>query len=66
MGDAAAEAGLEFWLLIFGVGNPFGGCGNDPMLTVFRSALAGFVAGEMALTGLGVGKPEADPFWDFA
>lgn len=25
IGDAVAEAGLEFWLLIFGVGRPLGG-----------------------------------------
>lgn len=36
------------------------------MLMVFRSALAGFVAGEMPLTVFGVGKPEADPVCDFA
>lgn len=67
IGDAVADAGLEFWLFIFGVGSPFGGCGNDPILIVLRSALAGFVAGEMPLTAFGVGRPEAaEPFCAFA
>jgi len=60
IGDAVAEAGLEFWLFILGVGSPFGGCGKDPMLIVFRNALAGFVAGEIPLAGLGAGSPEGE------
>jgi hypothetical protein len=65
MGEAVAEAGLELWLFILGVGRLFGGCGKDPMLMVFLSALAGFVAGEMALAGFGAGKPEAEAFCGF-
>jgi len=35
------------------------------MLIVFLKALAGFVAGDMALAGLGAGKPETEVFCGF-
>jgi ApbE superfamily uncharacterized protein (UPF0280 family) len=55
-------------VFILGVGRPFGGCGKDETLIVFRNALAGFVAGEMPLRAVfGVGRPdEAETVCDLA
>lgn len=61
-GEVVVEGGLEFWLF----GTPFGGCGKEPTLIVLRRALAGFVAGEMPLTDLGVGKPVEEPLCNLA
>lgn len=63
-GDAVAESGLEFWLF----GTPLGGWGNEPTLMVLRRLFAGVivVAGDIPLTGLGVGKPDAEPFCGLA